>query len=109
MEIHRFLPDTAVFDPVLSAYKSDEEDFLWIGGPNPCGFLPVEVGFLVGNHAILFCVFGRKSSPIFFYPKGRNFSYYSLLRHISLRIEFRRDVGFAKRHVRTGPRLNCDC
>jgi len=38
MEIHRFLPDTAVFDPVLSAYKSDEEDFLWIGGPNPCGF-----------------------------------------------------------------------
>ena len=108
MEIHRFLPDRAVFDPVLSAYKSDEEDFWWIGGPNPCGFLPVEVSFLVGNHTILFCVFGRKSSPIFFYPKGRNFSYYSLLRHISLRIEFRGDVMFRKRHVRTGPRLNCD-
>ena len=90
MEIHRFLPDRAVFDPVLSAYKSDEEDFLWIGGPNPCGFLPVEVSFLVlvGIPYYLFCVFGRKSSPIF-YPKGRNFSYYSLLRHISLRIEFR--------------------
>ena len=72
MEIHRFLPDTAVFDPVLSAYKSDEEDFWWIGGPNPCGFLPVEVSFLVGNHTILFCVFGRKPVP-FLLPKGQEF------------------------------------
>ena len=32
MEIHRFLPDTAVFDPILSAYKSDEEYVRTFGG-----------------------------------------------------------------------------
>ena len=72
MEIHSFPAGYSSVDPILSAYKSDEEDFWWIGGPNPCGFLPVEVSFLVGNHTILFCVFGRKPVP-FLLPKGQEF------------------------------------
>ena len=73
MEIHCFLLDTAVFDPVLSAYKSDEEDFLWIGGPNPCGFLPVEVSFSFSWNSILFFVFLGGSPVPFLLPKGQEF------------------------------------
>ena len=73
MEIHRFLPDTAVFDPVLSAYKSDEEDFLWIGGPNPCGFLPVEVSFSFSWNSILFILCFWAEVQSHFLPKGQEF------------------------------------
>ena len=53
-----------MFDPILSAYKSDEEDFWWIGGPNPCGFLPVEVSFSFSWNSILFYFVFLGGSPV---------------------------------------------
>ena len=55
----------------------------------------------------IFRVFWAETSPSFT-QWARVVAIISLLRHISLRVEFRRDVGVRNRHVRTGPRLNCD-
>ena len=63
-----------MFDPILSAYKSYEEDFLWIGGPNPCGFLPVEVSFSFSWNSILFILcFWAEVQSHFLLPKGQEF------------------------------------
>ena len=72
MEIHSYLAKYSSVDSILSAYKSDEDDFLWIGGPDPCDFLPVEVSVFSWKPYYFILCFGRKPVP-FLLPKGQEF------------------------------------
>ena len=77
--------------------------FWWIGGPDPCDFFTVEGKFLVlvGDPYYLFVLefFGRKPVPVFT-QWAIIVAIISLLRHISLRVEFRRNV---RAHKKTRP------
>ena len=55
-----------MFDPILSAYKSDEEDFWWIGGPNPCGFFTSGGKFFSWKPYYFILCFWAEASPISF-------------------------------------------